>query len=87
MTFVLVSVVYAVAIGDPSFTVMGPFAIGLALLTMVCAGKTHKDPSASLNVLLLGNNLTNMLCTEVGCIVSVHDHACQLQNHAWCLYV
>lgn len=28
MTFVLVSVVYAVAIGEPSFGVMGPFAMG-----------------------------------------------------------
>jgi len=39
MTFVLVSVVYAVAIGEPSFGVMGPFAVGLALFAMVFAGK------------------------------------------------
>ena len=38
MTFVLVSVVYAVAIGEPSFGVMGPFAVGLALFAMVFAG-------------------------------------------------
>ena len=39
MTFVLVSVVYAVAIGEPNFGVMGPFAVGLALFAMVFAGK------------------------------------------------
>jgi len=39
MTFVLVSVVYAVASGDPSFGAMGPLAIGLSLLTMVFAGQ------------------------------------------------
>lgn len=41
MTFVLVSTVYAVAIGEPSFGVMGPFAVGLALFAMVFAGKYH----------------------------------------------
>ena len=39
MTFVLVSTVYAVAIGEPSFGVMGPFVVGLALFAMVFAGK------------------------------------------------
>ena len=39
MTFVLVSVVYAVAIGDPSFGAMGPLAIGLSLLAIVFAGE------------------------------------------------
>lgn len=39
MTFVLVSVVYAVAIGEPSFGVVGPFAVGLSLFAMVFAGK------------------------------------------------
>lgn len=38
MTFVLVSVVYAVAIGEPNFGIMGPFAVGLALFAMVFAG-------------------------------------------------
>ena len=38
MTFVLVSTVYAVAIGEPSFGVVGPFAVGLALFAMVFAG-------------------------------------------------
>lgn len=31
MTFVLVCTVYAVAVGEPSFGNIGPFAIGLAL--------------------------------------------------------
>ncbi len=39
MTFVLVSVVYAVAVGEPSFGIMGPFAVGLALFAMVFAGR------------------------------------------------
>ena len=30
--------VYAVAIGEPSFGIMGPFAVGLALFAMVFAG-------------------------------------------------
>ena len=41
MTFVLVSVVYAVAIGQPSFGVVGPFAVGLALFSMVFAGSQY----------------------------------------------
>lgn len=39
MTFVLVSVVYAVAVGEPSFGNVGPFAVGLALFSMVFAGE------------------------------------------------
>ena len=39
MTFVLVSVVYAVAVGEPSFGNVGPFAVGLSLFSMVFAGK------------------------------------------------
>lgn len=38
MTFVLVSVVYAVAVGEPSFGNVGPLAVGLALFAMVFAG-------------------------------------------------
>ncbi|KAL0023511.1 hypothetical protein WJX79_005411 [Trebouxia sp. C0005] len=41
MTFVLVSVVYAVAIGDPSFGAMGPLAVGLSLLALVFAGLNY----------------------------------------------
>ena len=44
MTFVLVSTVYAVAIGTPSFGNMGPFAVGLALFAMVFAGKSSDTP-------------------------------------------
>ena len=40
MTFVLVSVVYAVAVGEPSFGNVGPYAVGLSLFAMVFAGKT-----------------------------------------------
>ena len=39
MTFVLVSVVYAVAVGEPSFGNIGPFAVGLSLFAMVFAGE------------------------------------------------
>ena len=45
MTFVLVSVVYAVAIGEPHFGIMGPFAVGLALFAMVFAGTVPLIPS------------------------------------------
>ena len=38
-TFVLVSVVYAVAVGEPSFGNIGPLAVGLALFAMVFAGE------------------------------------------------
>ena len=38
MTFVLVSVVYAVAVGEPSFGNVGPYAVGLSLFSMVFAG-------------------------------------------------
>lgn len=48
MTFVLVSTVYAVAIGEPSFGVMGPFAVGLALFAMVFAGKPSSSCLGSL---------------------------------------
>ena len=37
-TFILVSVVYAVAIGEPSFGNVGPLAVGLTLFAMVFAG-------------------------------------------------
>lgn len=39
MTFVLVSVVYSVAVGEPSFGIIGPWAVGLSLFSMVFAGK------------------------------------------------
>lgn len=39
MTFVLVSVVYAVAVGEPSFGNVGPLAVGLSLFAMVFAGQ------------------------------------------------
>lgn len=51
MTFVLVSVVYAVAIGEPSFGVMGPFAVGLALFAMVFAGKPSQPKPSQPNPL------------------------------------
>ena len=38
-TFILVSVVYAVAIGEPSFGNAGPLAVGLTLFAMVFAGQ------------------------------------------------
>lgn len=40
MTFVLVSVVYSVAVGEPSFGIIGPWAVGLSLFSMVFAGKS-----------------------------------------------
>ena len=49
MTFVLVSVVYAVAIGEPSFGVVGPFAVGLSLFAMVFAGELETHFCAQLS--------------------------------------
>lgn len=41
MTFILVSVVYAVAVGEPSFGNVGPLAVGLTLFAMVFAGSQY----------------------------------------------
>ena len=49
MTFVLVSVVYAVAVGEPSFGNVGPYAVGLSLFAMVFAGKLY--PATPLRML------------------------------------
>ena len=39
MTFLLVVVVYAVAIGKPSFTETGPLAVGFALWASAFVGR------------------------------------------------
>ncbi|DBB15366.1 TPA: hypothetical protein ACH3X3_003608 [Trebouxia sp. C0006] len=79
MTFVLVSVVYAVAIGDPSFGAMGPLAIGLSLLAMVFAGQ----PIAC--CLGLGSALPcpalpcpALPCPALPCHLNVHDPPAQI---------
>eukprot|EP00891_Asterochloris_glomerata_P009352 jgi/Astpho2/9352/Aster-07289 len=41
MTFVLVSTVYAVAVGEPSFGDVGPLAVGLSLFAMVFVGSQY----------------------------------------------
>lgn len=38
LSFILVSVVYAVAIGEPSFGNIAPFAVGLSLVVDLFAG-------------------------------------------------
>ena len=47
-TFVLVAVVYAVAIGEPSFGNVGPLVVGLALFTMVFAGSQYTGDTCAL---------------------------------------
>ncbi|KAK9804201.1 hypothetical protein WJX72_001022 [[Myrmecia] bisecta] len=47
MTFVLVSVVYAVAVGEPNFGIVGPLIVGLTLSAMVSIGSQYTG--ASLN--------------------------------------
>ena len=45
-TFLLVSTVYAVAIGEPNFGNVGPLIVGLSLFTMVFVGESscsHTD--------------------------------------------
>ena len=39
LSFILVSVVYAVAIGEPSFGNIAPFAVGLSLVVDLFAGE------------------------------------------------
>lgn len=38
MTFLLITTIYSVAVGEPSFGVVGPLAIGLALFTAAITG-------------------------------------------------
>ena len=44
MTFVLVAVVYAVAIGKPSFVETGPIAVGFSLWASAIIGENCKPP-------------------------------------------
>ena len=48
MTFVLVSAVYAVAIGQPSFGIVGPLVIGMALWGSALVGGLAASPPPSL---------------------------------------
>ena len=41
MTFMLVITVYAVAVGEPSFGVMGPLAIGFAVTAAAFVGESR----------------------------------------------
>jgi hypothetical protein len=43
VSFILVSVVYAVAIGEPSFGNIAPFAVGLSLVVDLFAGEYSAD--------------------------------------------
>lgn len=43
MTFLLVAVVYAVAIGKPSFTETGPIAVGFTLWASAFVGRLHSS--------------------------------------------
>ena len=76
MTFVLVSTVYAVAIGEPSFGVVGPFAVGLSLFAMVFAGES----SSWLTLLCLGHHeqWSALPCT-FPCPAGTTDWACLMQ--------
>ncbi len=65
MTFVLVSTVYAVAIGEPSFGVVGPFAVGLSLFAMVFAGKATTTCCTVGCLYLSCQPLHDCLCSNV----------------------
>ena len=39
MTFILISVVFAVAVGKPNFGVVGPYIVGVSLWAMAMCGK------------------------------------------------
>lgn len=74
MTFVLVSVVYAVAIGEPSFGVVGPFAVGLSLFAMVFAGKPGLQSDLG-NVVCILYSQPLMSAGGAACLA-----ACRLQH-------
>ena len=46
LSFILVSVVYAVAIGEPSFGNIAPFAVGLSLVVDLFAGAQSSPADA-----------------------------------------
>lgn len=50
MTFVLVAVVYAVAIGKPSFTETGPLAVGFSLWASVIVGTAQYPQKTNIAV-------------------------------------
>ena len=78
MAFVLVVVVYAVAIGDPSFGAMGPLAIGLSLLAMVFAG----EPIACCPAL----PCPALPCPALPCPALPYDANCpQYSRDTWCV--
>ena len=74
MTFVLVSVVYAVAVGEPSFGNVGPFAVGLSLFAMVFAGEQN-TPTRKCAVLqqrsAVGMELPTRILLSQCCLVAV----------------
>lgn len=45
MTFLLVATVYSVAVGEPSFGIMGPLAIGLSLFVAAITGACTQPPA------------------------------------------
>ena len=76
MTFVLVSVVYAVAVGEPSFGNVGPFAVGLSLFAMVFAGELkHMRGSvqSSHRHLTVGKHLSIHILLCQCCLIAVNN--------------
>ncbi len=51
-TFILVSTVFAVAIGKPNFGVAGPFIVGVALWASALCSEFHYKNSQSLHALM-----------------------------------
>ena len=62
MTFVLVAVVYAVAIGKPSFSETGPLAVGFSLWASAIVGEQISDDLCDCPSVKMGLWLLHPLC-------------------------
>jgi hypothetical protein len=63
LSFILVSVVYAVAIGEPSFGNIAPFAVGLSLVVDLFAGAqcAFDVPEKDCSIVLSGHDTLTLL--------------------------
>ena len=78
MTFVLVAVVYAVAIGKPSFTETGPIAVGFSLWASALIGEFsvpfHLDTTCKEAVAHL--NTCQTVLDQATCYACISQHSC-----------
>ena len=88
MTFVLVAVVYAVAIGKPSFTETGPIAVGFSLWASAIVGKSPVMPQTSHTTLRHGplfkvwGMVHSRQIALVGTCISAQSKVCRVPDSA-----